>query len=96
MPANDDDFKKIQELLDYLMFDLPEGTAEHKYVTSRPADIIFLTLKGHQTQISISNDFIENSDRYDIEAKLVDFQLSKLIREKKPTHVTLTSSGLKK
>jgi len=95
MPANDD-FEKIQEILDYLMFDLPEGTAEHKYVTSRSAHIIFLTLKGHQTQISISNDFIQNSDRYDIEAKLVDFQLSKLIREKKPTHVTLTSSGLKK
>ena len=96
MPANDDDFEKIQEILDYLMFDLPEGTAEHKYVASRSADIIFLTLKGHQTQISISNDFIENKDRYDIEAKLVNFQLSKLIREKKPTHVTLTNSGLKK
>jgi hypothetical protein len=96
MPANDDDFEKIQEILNYLMFDLPEGTAEHKYVTSRSADIIFLTLKGHQTQISISNDFIENNDRYDIEAKLVDFQLAKLIREKKPSHITLTNSGLKK
>jgi hypothetical protein len=96
MPANDDDFEKIQEILNYLMFDLPEGTAEHKYVTSRSADIIFLTLKGHQTQISISNDFIENNDRYDIEARLVDFQLAKLIREKKPSHITLTNSGLKK
>lgn len=95
MPANDDDFEKIQEILDYLMFDLPEGTAEHKYVTSRSADIIFFTLKGHQTQISISNDFIENNDRYDIEAKLVDFQLSGVIRKKKPPHITLTNSGLK-
>jgi hypothetical protein len=29
MPANDNDFGKIQKILDYLMFELPEGTAEH-------------------------------------------------------------------
>jgi hypothetical protein len=95
MPANDNDFGKIQKILDYLMFELPEGTAEHKYVTSRSADIIFLTLKGHQTQISISNDFIENNDPYDIEAKLVDFQLSRVIRKNKPPHIKLINSGLK-
>jgi hypothetical protein len=95
VPANDNDFEKIQEILDYLMVEFPEGLSEHKYVTSRSADIIFLSLKDHQIQISISNDFLENNDRYDIEAKLVDFQLAKFIKKKKPPHITLTNSGLK-
>ena len=29
MPANDDDFEKIQEILDYLMVEFPEGLSEH-------------------------------------------------------------------
>ena len=96
MPANDDDFEKIQEILDYLMVEFPEGLSEHKYVTSRSADIIFLFLKDHQIQISISNDFLENNDRYDIEAKLASSQLANLIKRKKPPHITLTNSGIKK
>ena len=96
MPANDKDFEKIQEILDYLMVEFPEGLREHKYVGSRSADIIFLSLKSHETQISISSDFLENNDRYDIEAKLVDFDLAKVIEKKKPPHITLTNSGLKK
>ena len=96
MPSSDNDFDKIQEILDYLMFELPEATTEYKYVASRSADIIFLSLKDHQIQISISNDFLEKNDRYDIEAKLVDFQLAKLIKNKKPPQITLTNSGLKK
>ena len=95
MPANNNDFEKIQEIIDYLMVEIPEGTVEHKYVASRAADIIFLSLKSHETQISISNEFLDTNDRYDIEAKLVDFQLAKLIRKKKPPHITLTNSGLK-
>jgi len=95
MPASDNDFDKIQEILDYLMFELPEATTEYKYVPSRSADIIFLFLKDQQIQISISNDFLEKNDRYDIEAKLVDFQLSGVIRKQKPPHIALTNSGLK-
>lgn len=96
MPANDNDFEKIQEILDYLLIEFPEALSEHKYVTSRSADIIFLSFKDHQVQISIANNFLENNDRYDIEAKLVDFQLAKFIKNKKPPHITLTNSGLKK
>jgi hypothetical protein len=58
VPADDNNFDKIQEILDYLMFEFPEGTTEYKYVASRAADIIFLSLKGHQTQISISKEFL--------------------------------------
>jgi hypothetical protein len=96
VPANDNDFEKIQEILDYLMFEFPDGITEYKYVVSRAADIIFLSLKNHQTQISISKDFLENNDRYDIEAKLASSQLANLIKKKKPPHITLTNSGLKK
>ena len=95
MPTNDKDFEKIQEILDYLMVEFPEGTTEYKYVGSRAANIIFLSLKSHQTQISISKDFLEKNDRYDIEAKLVGSQLAKLIKKQKPPHLTLTNSGLK-
>ena len=96
MPANENDFEKIQEIIDYLTVEFPDGLVEHKHVASRSADILFLSLKKHQTQISISKEFLEKNDRYDIEAKLVDFQLAKLIKIKKPPHITLTNSGLKK
>jgi len=94
--ANENEIEKIQEIIDYLMVEFPGGSVDHKYVASRSANILFLSLKDRQTQISISKDFLENNDRYDIEAKLVDFQLAKLIKKKKPPHITLTNSGLKK
>ena len=96
MPSNENDFEKIQEIMDYLMVEFPDGLVEHKYVTSRSADILFLSHQDRQTQISISKDFLKYNDRYDIEAKLVDFHLAKLIKKKKPLHITLTNSGLKK
>ena len=96
MSANENDFEKIQEIIDYLMVEFPDGLVEHKYVASRSADILFFSLKDRQTQISISKDFLKKNDRYDIAAKLVDFQLSKVIKKNKPPHITLTNSGLKK
>jgi hypothetical protein len=95
MPAIENDFEKIQEILDYLMVEFPEGTTEYKYVGSRAADIIFLYIKDTQTQISISSEFLEKNEPYDIEAKLVHFQMAESIRKKKPPHITLTNSGLK-
>ncbi len=92
---SENNFDKIQEILDYLTVEFPEGTTEYKYVASRAADIIFLFLKDKQTQISISNEFLETIDPYDIEAKLVKFQLAGSIRKKKPPHITLTNSGIK-
>ena len=92
---SENNFDKIQEILDYLMVEFPEGTTEYKYVGSRAADIIFLSLKGHQTQITISSEFLETNKPYDIEAKLVHFQMAESIRKKKPPHITLTNSGLK-
>ena len=95
MSENENNFDKIQEILDYLMVEFPEGLVEHRYVTSRTADIIFLSLKGHTTQISISKAFLKANKPYDIEAKLVHFQLAESIRKKKPAHIALTNSGLK-
>jgi len=96
VPAGDNNLEKIQEIIDYLMVEFPDASVEHKHVTSRSAEILFLSLKDSQTQISISKDFLAKNDRYDIEAKLVDFQLSKVIKKNKPPHITLTNSGLKK
>jgi hypothetical protein len=95
VPTNENNFEKIQEILDYLMVEFPEGTTEYKYVASRSADIIFLYIKDTQTQISISSEFLETNKPYDIEAKLVHFQMAESIRKKKPPHMTLTNSGLK-
>ncbi len=95
MIATENNFDKIQEILDYLMVEFPEGTTEYKYVGSRAADIIFLSLTGHQTQISISSEFLETNKPYDIEAKLEHFQMAESIRKKKPPHITLTNSGIK-
>ena len=71
---SENNFDKIQEILDYLMVEFPEGTTEYKYVGSRAADIIFLYIKDTQTQISISSEFLEKNEPYDIEAKLVNFR----------------------
>ena len=96
MPVNENDFDKIQEIIDYLTVEFPDGLVEHKFVASRSADILFLSLKDSETQISVSKDFLEKNSRYHIEAKLVNFQLAKLIKKKRPPHITLTNSGLKK
>ncbi len=92
---SENNFDKIQEILDYLMVEFLEGTTEYKYVANRAADIIFLSLKGHQTQITISGEFLETNKPYDIEAKLEHFQMAESIRKKKPPHITLTNSGIK-
>jgi hypothetical protein len=95
VPTNENNFEKIQEILDYLMVEFPEGSTEHKFVGSRAADIIFLFLDDQRTQITISSEFLKTNEPYDIEAKLVHFQLAESIRKKKPPHITLTNSGLK-
>ena len=95
MPTNGNNFEKIQEILDYLIVEFPEGSIEHKYVASRAADIIFLFLDDQRIQITISSEFLETNAPYDIEAKLVNFQLAESIRKKKPPHITLTNSGIK-
>jgi hypothetical protein len=93
--ATENNFDKIQEILDYLMVEFPEGTTEYKYVASRAADIIFLSIKDKQIQISISNEFLEKNEPYDIEAKLVHFRMAESIRKRKPPHIMLTNSGIK-
>ncbi len=92
---SENNFDKIQEILDYLMVEFPEGTTEYKYVGSRAADIIFLFIGDQRIQITISSEFLETNEPYDIEAKLVHFRLAESIRKKKPPHITLTNSGLK-
>ncbi len=94
MPTKENNFEKIQEILDYLMIEFPKGSIEHKYVASRAADIIFLFLDDQRIQITISSEFLETNDPYDIEAKLVNFQLAESIRKHKPAHILLTNSGL--
>jgi hypothetical protein len=54
VPTNENNFEKIQEILDYLMVEFPEGSIEHKFVGSRAADIIFLSIKDKQTQIGVN------------------------------------------
>ena len=95
MPVEKNNQDKIQVILDYLTLEFPEGFIEHKYVSSRSADIIFLSLKSHQTQINISNEFLEANNLYNIKSKLIDFLVANFIRKKKPAHITLTNSGLK-
>ncbi len=95
MPANNNDFEKIQEILNHLMVEFPQDLVEHKFIASRLIDIIFLFLDDRQVEITIATEFLKANDLFDIEAKLVKFQLADNIRKKKPPHITLTNSGLK-
>ena len=95
MPSNNNDFKKIQEILDYLMVEFPQDLVEHKFIASRVIDIICLFLDDRQVEITIETEFLKANDSYDIEAKLVKFQLADSVRIKKPPRITLTNSGLK-
>jgi hypothetical protein len=88
-------FKKILEILDYLMVEFPRGSIQHKFVGSRATDIIFLFHDNQQIQITISSEFLKKNEPEDIEAKLLDFRLAESIREKKPPHIMLTDYGLK-
>lgn len=95
MSAEKNNSDKIQAILDYLTVEFTESFIEHKYISSRSANVIFLSLKSYQTQISISNDFLEANNPYNIKAKLIDFMVANFIRKKKPTHIILTNSGIK-
>ena len=95
MPTNNNDFEKIQEILDYLMVEFPQDLVEHKFIASRLIDIISLFLDDRRVEITIATEFLQANDLYNIEAKLVKFQLADSIRKKKPPHITLTNSGLK-
>ena len=77
------------------MVEFPQDLVEHKFIASRVIDIIFLFLDDRQVEITIATEFLKANNFYDIEAKLVKFQLADSIREKKPPHITLTNSGLK-
>ena len=94
MSTDENVFKKILEILDYLMVEFPGGSIQHKFVGSRAADIIFLFHDNQQIQITISSEFLKKNEPYDIEAKLLDFRLAECIIEKKPPHIMLTDSGL--
>ncbi len=95
MAANNNDFEKIQEILNHLMVEFPQDLVEHKFIASRLIDIIFLFLDDRQVEITIATEFLKANDLFDIEAKLVKFQLADNIRKKKPPYITLTNSGLK-
>ena len=77
------------------MVEFPQDLVEHKFIASRVIDIICLILNDRQVEITIATEFLKANELYDIEAKLVKFQLADSIREKKPPHITLTNSGLK-
>jgi hypothetical protein len=94
MSTDENVFKKILEILDYLMVEFPLGSIQHKFVGSRAADIIFLFHDNQQIQITISSEFLENNEPDDIEAKLLEFGLAECIIEKKAPHIMLTDSGL--
>ena len=95
MSIDQNDFEKIQEILDYLMVEFPDSSIEHHYNGRRKAETFSLKHRNRQVLISFSSEFIEDILVDEIRAKLKFFHLASSIRQEKASHIIVTNSGLK-